>query len=89
MNHHHRKIEEASDYCGVPREMILLFIKREWISPLDQETPILDEEDVARVLLIWELRQNFGVNDEAIPIILNLIDQINLMHLELKKFRIH
>lgn len=89
MNHLHRKIEEVSDYCGVPREIILKFIEEEWVRPLDVETPVLDEEDVARVKLIWKLREDFGVNDEAIPIILNLIDQINLMHLELKKFRIH
>lgn len=88
-SHLKRKIEEASDYCGVPRDLILYFIQEEWIRPTDFETPILDEEDVARVKLIWDLKENFGVNDEGIPIILHLIDQLNLMHLELKKFRIH
>ena len=88
-NHLHRKIEEASEYCGVPGEVIIYFIEQEWVRPVDFVTPILDEEDVARVRLIWDLRQNFGVNDESIPIILNLIDQLNLMHLSLKKFRIH
>ncbi len=88
-SHLKRKIEEASDYCGVPSDFILFFIQEEWIRPTDFETPILDEEDVARVQLIWDLKQKFGVNDEGIPIILHLIDQLNLMHLELKKFRIH
>lgn len=36
----------------------------------------LDEQDVARIYLIDELRRNFGVNDEGIPLILYLIDQL-------------
>jgi chaperone modulatory protein CbpM len=84
-----RKIEEASIYCGIPKEIIQHFIEEEWIHPLDFNTPALDSEDVARIQLIWELHSELGVNDEAMPIILNLIDQLNRMHLELKKFQIH
>lgn len=84
-----KKIEEASEYCGVPRELIIRFIEEEWILPLDVKTPALDAEDIARVRLIWELYSDYGVNDEAIPIILNLVDQLNRMHLELEKYRIH
>lgn len=84
-----RQLSEASEYCGVPMEMIMWFIEEEWISPINCEEPILDDEDVARIRLIWELREDFGVNEEAMPIILNLIDQLNRMHLELEKFRIH
>ncbi len=84
-----KKIEEASEYCGVPRELIIHFIEEEWILPLDIETPALDAEDLARVQLIWELYTEYGVNEEGIPIILNLVDQLNRMHLELEKCRIH
>ena len=44
-----------------------------------------DEEDLARIQLIQELREDFGVNDEAVPIILHLIDQLNLIQLELRQ----
>jgi chaperone modulatory protein CbpM len=84
-----KKIEEASKFCGVPCEIITRFIEEEWILPLDQNTPVLDSEDMARVKLIWELHNEFGVNDEAMPIILHLLDQLNRMHLELERFRIH
>lgn len=84
-----RQLSEASEYCGVPMEMIMRFIEEEWITPINCEEPILDEEDVARIRLIWELHEDFGVNDESMPIILHLIDQLNRMHLELEKFRIH
>jgi chaperone modulatory protein CbpM len=84
-----RNIEEASDLCGVPREIILWFIEEEWIHPIDIEAIYLDDEDVARIKLIWELHNEFEVNNEAMPIILNLIDQLNRIHLELKHYRIH
>ena len=81
------RIEEASQFCGVPHEIIITFIEENWISPRDVNN--LDEEDLARIRLIWELRHDFGVNDEAMPIILNLIDQLYRMHLELQKTQIH
>ncbi len=52
-------------------------IEREWIIPSDAEEPLLDQEDIARLLLIKDLKEVFGVNDESIPIILHLIDQIH------------
>lgn len=85
----HRRLEEVSESCGVPCDTIIHYIKEEWIVPRDAATPFLDDEDVARVKLIWELRSEFGVNDEAIPIILNLLDQLNRIHLELERFRTH
>jgi chaperone modulatory protein CbpM len=35
-----------------------------------------DEADTARVKLICELRQDLAVNDEAVPIVLKLLDQV-------------
>lgn len=43
--------------------------------------PLLDEEDLARAKLIRELQEVFGVNDEAIPIILHLLDQLYFLKL--------
>lgn len=84
-----RRIEEASIDCGVPRENILRYMKENWIIPVNPIDAFFDEEDIARIKLIWELDTVFGVNDEAMPIILHLIDQINRIHLEFSKFRIH
>ncbi len=52
-------------------------IEKEWIIPHDAEEAHLDKEDIARILLIKDLKEIFGVNDESIPIILHLIDQIH------------
>jgi len=77
-------LEEAAEQCGLKIEVIIRFIAFEWIVPMDRQNQMLDEEDLARARLIWELQQEFGVNDEAVPIILHLIDQLNRTHLELK-----
>ena len=37
----------------------------------------LSEIDIARARLIHDLKNNIGVNDEAVPLILDLIDQLH------------
>ena len=80
------RIEDSVAVCGIERELIIHFIEEEWIHPADQESLGLDEEDLARIRLIKELREDFGVNDEGVSIILPLIDQLNRIHLEIHKY---
>ncbi|MDD4975018.1 MAG: chaperone modulator CbpM [Bacteriovorax sp.] len=78
------EISEAALRCGLNPEDILQFITSEWIQPLNSQDLLLDEDDIARILLIRELKVQLGVNDEGVPIILHLIDQLNHLHLELR-----
>ena len=86
-------LTEAAEQTGLAPEVIIRFVSFQWIVPSegpaegpgDWQQLVLDDEDIARARLIRELQQEFGVNDEAIPIILNLIDQLNRTQLELKK----
>jgi chaperone modulatory protein CbpM len=61
-------------------------IQREWIIPIDTENNILDSEDLARILLIKDLKVDFGVNDESVPIILHLIDQLHWSQCQIKHY---
>jgi len=74
-----RPLNEISEICGIPSTLIVHFIKEEWVNPIDQELVMLDEEDVCRILLINDLKEKFGVNDEAVPVILHLVDQLNFI----------
>jgi chaperone modulatory protein CbpM len=78
------EITETAYRCGINPEVILQFISFEWIQPLDPKNLLFDEDDIARILLISELKEQLGVNDEGVPIILHLIDQINHLHIELR-----
>ena len=79
------RIDEVCRYCDIEEDLILRFINEEWVDPKESDHLGFDEEDLARIHLIQELREEFGVNDEAVPIILHLIDQLNLIQLELKR----
>ncbi len=61
-------------------------IDREWIIPSNTEEKLLDQEDIARILLIKDLKEVFGVNDESIPIILHLIDQMHWLKSQLSHY---
>lgn len=72
-------IQEVCRECEVSEEVIIGFIDKGWISPAVPKELYFDYEDLARIMLIQELRGTFEVNDEAMPIILNLIDQLNYL----------
>ena len=48
-----------------------------WLLPKAIEESQLSDIDVARAHLIQDLKSTFGVNDEGIPLILDLIDQLH------------
>ena len=74
-----RPLNEVSIICNIPSEIIIHFIEEEWVNPIDTELRLFDEEDVCRILLIHDLQDKFGVNDEAVPVILHLVDQLNFI----------
>lgn len=74
-----RKLDEVCRESGISRETFLHFVDEEWIHPGTEWR----EEDVLRAQLILELQQDFGINDEAIPVVLHLIDQLNALQREI------
>lgn len=61
------------------------FIDEQWLTPASLDDLRFDEEDLSRIDLILELQETFEVNDQAVPIILSLIDQLNHLQTTLKK----
>lgn len=81
------RIDEVCRYCNIEEDLIIRFVHEEWVYPKELDQMGFDEEDLARIHLIQELREDFGVNDEAVPIILHLIDQLNRIQLEIRQGR--
>jgi len=53
------------------------WIEQHWVLPVEESGDFyFDEADVARVKLIAELRNDLGVNEDAIPVVLRLLDQV-------------
>src|SRR4051794_30371824 len=79
------RITEVAQSCQVSEGVILQFIEREWLKLANSESLEFDEEDFARARLIQELIKDLGVNDESVPIILHLLDQLHFLHLHLSQ----
>ena len=76
-------LTEVSELTGVDQATVVTFIQREWICP--ETADGIDHEDLARIHLIEELRNSFGANDEAIPLILHLMDQLYHLRHQVRK----
>jgi chaperone modulatory protein CbpM len=80
------QINEIIQHYELAETFISECIRCEWIQPCDCENNLLDEEDIARLMLVRDLKKNFGVNDESIPIILHLLDQIHALKARVKQY---
>lgn len=65
------------DLQSLSPEDLQRWIENAWVLP-DRESDryLFDDFDVARVRLIVELRDVMGVNEEALPVVLLLLDQL-------------
>ncbi|WP_299400131.1 chaperone modulator CbpM [Pelagibius sp.] len=71
------EFEEVLVELNIGASELNAWIEQHWVLPVQsQESYYFDEADVARVRLIAELRSDMGVNDDAIPVVLRLLDQI-------------
>jgi chaperone modulatory protein CbpM len=64
---------------GLTREDLEHWIANDWVRPEDAGSGgdyVFQEIDVARVRLIQELHQDLKINEEALPVVLSLLDQL-------------
>jgi len=71
---------------GISETDLRVWIEYGWIRPTRAEPDYhFSEVDIARVSLIADLRQRMGINDEAMPVLLDLMDQIYGLRRELRR----
>ena len=60
------------------QETLEVWIEEQWLIPGETAgEPAFSEIDLARAKLIRDLKQDMGVNNEGIGIILDLLDQVH------------
>jgi len=70
---------------GLTQSELHLCIERGWIKPtLSPEGRCFDEIDLARLHFIRHLQRDLEANEEAVPIVLSLLDQIHGLRHALK-----
>jgi chaperone modulatory protein CbpM len=71
---------------GLERRELVRWIENRWVLPERHgETWIFREVDVARVELIFEIRHEFALDDEAVPLVLGLLDQVYGLRRQLRR----
>ena len=70
-------LEEIIAEVEVSDSEVSEWITENWVLPIEEDgLLVFDEVDLARIKLIVELRRDLEVNDEAIPVVLRLLDQV-------------
>jgi chaperone modulatory protein CbpM len=72
---------------GIDRERLSAWIDAGWLCPEGEkpEPETLSEADLARAQLICDLKDDFGINDEGVEVILDLLDQIHGLRLVMRQ----
>jgi chaperone modulatory protein CbpM len=71
---------------GLDRSEVVHWVANRWVLPEQHgDTWLFREVDVARVELIQEIRQEFAIDDETVPVLLGLLDQIYELRRQLRR----
>ena len=79
--------EELLDrLAGLDRRELVHWVENRWVLPERRnQTWVFHEVDVARVELILEIRREFAIDDEALPLVLGLLDQVYGLRRQLRR----
>lgn len=67
----------AALFSDLDEAELVVWVERGWVRPEPGEPDwVFHDIDVARVRLIHDLRRRMDVNDEALPLVLSLLDQV-------------
>lgn len=73
-------------YRGLERRELIRWVEERWVLPeRHAENWVFHEVDVARIELILEIRRDFAVDDEAMPLVLSLLDQVYSLRRQMRR----
>jgi len=73
-------------FKGLDHHELTRWVENRWVLPQrDNDTWLFHDVDVARVELICEIRHDFALDDEALPLVLGLLDQIYDLRRQLRR----
>jgi chaperone modulatory protein CbpM len=71
---------------GLDRQELVHWVENRWVLPEPRgDTWLFREVDIARVELILEIRHEFAIDDEAVPVVLDLLDQVYGLRRQLRR----
>lgn len=77
---------EVLTICGVERDELSLWIERRWVLPLESDGDyVFNDADLARARMIAEFRRDLAFDDDAMTLVLGLVDQLHAARRRLKQ----
>jgi chaperone modulatory protein CbpM len=71
---------------GLTEDTLQAFVREDWIRPVRlQGEPLFSDADIARIRLILDLRATLEVEEETLPIVLSLLDQLYATRRQLRR----
>ena len=72
--------------AGIERHVLTAWIEEGWVAPVrDGDSYSFEDVDAARVGFIVELTRELAIGEEAVPVVLSLVDQLNSLHVTLRR----
>jgi len=72
-----KTLTEVVAATSVSEAEITAWVEAAWVLPVAEDGRwVFDEADEARVALIAQLRHDMGIDEEAMPLVLHLLDQL-------------
>ncbi len=74
-------------FAELDRAELRRWIENRWVLPeqRDEGRWVFHEVDIARVELILDIRREFAVDDEALPLVLSLLDQLYSLRRQMRR----
>jgi len=77
-------------FAGLERGELVRWVENRWVLPEEPsgktvERWVFHEVDVARVELILDIRREFAVDDEAMALVLGLLDQVYSLRRQMRR----
>ena len=79
-------LELVATEIGVAADELTVWIERRWVLPGTSGSELdFTEIDRARLRMIVEFRRDLAIDDEAMPVILDLVDRLHAARAELRR----
>ena len=73
-------------HASLDRRELVAWVENRWVLPERRDkTWIFHDVDVARVELILDIRREFAVDDEALSLVLGLLDQVYSLRRQMRR----
>jgi chaperone modulatory protein CbpM len=80
-----RRLERLAIESGATAAELTVWIERQWLRPDSQGGEIaFNDADRARLAMIVEFRRDLSIDDEAMPVVLDLVDRLHAARAQLR-----